>query len=97
ILFVQAPASTACAETSAACSARKTETLNTAPQFSRDFNNSAELGPLLIFGEQVPFFSAGETTLRAETQLIHVRVARGFVNATHHVFFRFERSGFGCN
>src|SRR5262249_48198868 len=45
------------------------------PDPARGLNHQAELGPLFIFGQQIPFRGGGEAALRAESQVLQGNIA----------------------
>ena len=52
-----------------------------APDFLRDFDDQAQLRPLLLLAEHVAFDRRGEAALRREAELLERRVLRGLLDA----------------
>src|SRR4051794_25640163 len=50
-----------------------------APHFLRDLHGEAELGPLLLFGEDVALLRRGKTALRGECELLQWGELGGFL------------------
>src|SRR5215471_21579543 len=60
------------------------------PHLIRDFDGEAELGPLLLLGEDVALFRRGEAALRGERELLERRELRGFLEAALDVVLLLE-------
>src|SRR5579863_2084975 len=65
------------------------------PYFARDFADHAQLGPLLVRGEDIAFLGRGEAALRRQTELVEVGEFGGLLDATLDRVLAFERAGFG--
>src|SRR5579863_6443403 len=65
-----------------------------APDFVRYLQHASELRPLLILCQQIAFFGARESALRAEAELPDVDVFRGCVDPAFEVVLRLKLGGF---
>ena len=63
------------------------------PYLAGDLDDHAQLRPLLILGQRVAFFRAGEAALRRERELIERREFRGLVDAAQNRIPRFKLAG----
>ena len=60
--------------------------MKSAPNLIRHFDHPRKLGPLLILGDHVAFFRAGEAALRTQAELVHVNKFRSLINAALEKF-----------
>src|SRR5258706_16398554 len=65
---------------------------DSAPDFVGDFHRHAQLGPLLLFGEDVALLGAGEAALRTEAELIEGDIFLRLADAAFDVVLILERS-----
>ena len=65
-----------------------------APDLVRNFDDHAQLGPLLILGQHVAFFGRGEAALRRQAQLLKRYKFSGFIDAAFDVVLRLQPPAF---
>src|SRR5260370_21374023 len=63
------------------------------PHLARHFDAAAELGPLLVLGQQVALLGAGEAALRREAELFEGCELRRLVDAALELVLALQRTG----